>query len=540
MASRRIGIDRSGGRSKRLALHVLQPGVIVIGALLTACELLLAGPASAATLSPAALPGPSMTLTASATQVFVGEPPPVLTVTMPANATGEVGFYDSARPGTDKGIGLAPIIDGVARLAAPDRPLVLGANPITASYGGNAIYGPADSNTVTVTVVERLTATVTLASSATLLLVGHPPVLTARLPADATGTVSFYLYNNGRPCTLGTASVVGGTASITAAPACLQDIGSFYVDAVYSGDARYGLTRSNLVQLTIIGTGETLAFTGSQQMVPIPLGAKAMQITATGASGAGIGGCGVHSPAGGFGAIVSGIATLPAGAGQLIVDVGGAGNGQTGGWGGAAGGGSGGHRGGIFSGTGAGGGGATTVRLSSGGPPLLEAGGGGGAGDCGEFFSVGGNGGSADVTAGNGQDGSGGISPGSGGTGGTAATPAGTGGTGAGGGGGGGARGGEGGSGDSQGVAGGGGGAGSSAANSSLVAGVAILTATTTGNGKVSLFWISGLSPYTVSPHGSRRANPPPAGHPSEQRTERAWEPRIAAITRTWPGSTRC
>jgi hypothetical protein len=60
-------------------------------------------------------PAPSMTLTASATQVLLSEPP-VLTMRMPADATGEAGFYDFARPGADKGIGLAPIVDGVATL----------------------------------------------------------------------------------------------------------------------------------------------------------------------------------------------------------------------------------------------------------------------------------------------------------------------------------------------------------------------------------------------------------------------------------------
>jgi hypothetical protein len=396
MAFHIIGIDRKGGMSKRLALHALHTTVVITGALLAACGLLLPGSASAATLAQATEPGPPMTLSASATTVLQGQSP-VLTVQMPTDATGAVGFYDFARPGADKGIGVAPIIDGVATLTAPDRPLVLGANPIQASYGGNAIYGPADSNTVTVAVV---------------------------------------------------------------------------------------------------GPSQTLTFTGSQQTVPIPLGAAAVRITATGASGADISGCGVHMPDGGSGALVTGTVALSSAAEQLIVDVGGAGDGQTGGWGGAAGGGNGGHRGGLFPGTGGGGGGATTVQLSSGGLlfPLMAAGGGGGAGDCGEFFSVGGDGGSAGATARNGQNGSGGFSPGSGGTGGTAATPAGTGGTGAGGGGGGGAAGGEGGSGDSQGAAGGGGGAGSSATSRSLVTAVTITTTITSGNGLVTLVWVSGLS----------------------------------------------
>lgn len=494
MGGNRIGIDRSAGTRKRRARYVLQRVVIVIGALVTVGGLLLAGPASAASRAPAALPVPPMTLTASATQVLVGEAP-VLTVTMPTDATGEVGFYDFARPGTDKGIGLAPIIDGVATLAAPDRPLVLGANPIQASYVGSAIYGPNDSNIVTVTVVHQLIPTLTLTANSTLVLAGHKPTLTVRMPADATGRVYFWLYLAGRITLLGVALNIGGTATLTPPGNGQFVVGINPVDAEYEGNARYSSNFSNTIDVTVIGPTQTVAFTGSQQTVPTPLGAAAVQIIATGASGANISGCGVHTPAGGFGAVTTGTVALPAGAGQLIVDVGGAGSGQAGGWGGPAGGGNGGHRGGVFSGTGAGGGGGTTVQLGSGGTPLMVAGGGGGAGDCGEFFSVGGNGGSGGVTAGNGQNGSGGFSPGSGGTGGTAATAAGTSGTGAGGGGGGGAAGGEGGSGDSQGSAGGGGGAGSSAANSSLLTGVTIATASTAGNGTVTLDWLGSLSP---------------------------------------------
>ena len=94
---------------------------------------------------------PQMTLSASATQVDQGTAP-VLSVDMPADATGYLGFYDTAQPGTDKGIGTAPIIDGVATLPAPTRPLPAGDNPIRASYGGDDKYSPNDSNLVTVTV----------------------------------------------------------------------------------------------------------------------------------------------------------------------------------------------------------------------------------------------------------------------------------------------------------------------------------------------------------------------------------------------------
>jgi uncharacterized protein YjbI with pentapeptide repeats len=94
---------------------------------------------------------PAMTLTAAPAAVRPGQAP-VLTVNMPLDATGSIGFYDAAQPGSDKGIGVAPINHGIARLTAPSRPLVLGNNPISASYGGDATYLANDSNKVNVTV----------------------------------------------------------------------------------------------------------------------------------------------------------------------------------------------------------------------------------------------------------------------------------------------------------------------------------------------------------------------------------------------------
>jgi len=96
-------------------------------------------------------PRPAMSLSASATQVVQGQSP-VYTVHMPTGATGQIGFYDTSLPGPDKGIGLAPVVNGVATLAAPTKPLLVGQNVIQASYGGDDTYAANDSNQVTVTV----------------------------------------------------------------------------------------------------------------------------------------------------------------------------------------------------------------------------------------------------------------------------------------------------------------------------------------------------------------------------------------------------
>jgi Bacterial Ig-like domain (group 3) len=85
----------------------------------------------------------------SASTPVPGEPE-LLTVTMPSDATGYVGFYNAALPGPDKGIGTAPIIDGTATMPVNPERLVPGENPIHASYGGDARYLPNDSNAVIV------------------------------------------------------------------------------------------------------------------------------------------------------------------------------------------------------------------------------------------------------------------------------------------------------------------------------------------------------------------------------------------------------
>jgi len=75
---------------------------------------------------------------------------PLLTVTMPASATGIVGFYDSSHGG----LGTAPLVNGVAKLTVPAG-LPPGRHVLHASYGGDGHWDPNDSNTVTVVLPTR-------------------------------------------------------------------------------------------------------------------------------------------------------------------------------------------------------------------------------------------------------------------------------------------------------------------------------------------------------------------------------------------------
>ena len=207
---------------------------------------------------------PEMTLTASDTQVDQGTAP-VLTVDMPADATGYVGFYDAAQPGTDKGIGTAPIIDGVATLAAPTRPLPAGDNPIRASYGGDGTYSPNDSNLVTVTV--KPAAPMSLSALPSQVVWGQGVLLSVNMPKDATGTVSFYdLAPSDTSTLLGTAGIGNGVAWISLSSKRLI-VGDNPIQASYGGDGTYVGNESNLVSVLVAKAQPAVWITASTTQV---------------------------------------------------------------------------------------------------------------------------------------------------------------------------------------------------------------------------------------------------------------------------------
>lgn len=99
---------------------------------------------------------PQLGLSVSGTVFPVGQAPASLVVQLPPAATGSVGFYDSALPGPDQGIGVAPIEDGYATLTNLTVPLGAGAHDLYAYYGGDNDFAPAGSNSVPVTVTAAV------------------------------------------------------------------------------------------------------------------------------------------------------------------------------------------------------------------------------------------------------------------------------------------------------------------------------------------------------------------------------------------------
>ncbi len=90
----------------------------------------------------------STVLVSSASHIVLGQSVQFTATVTPGTATGTVSFYNN---GSATAFGTAAVNAGVATLTTSSLPL--GANNVTATYGGDANNGTSNSNTVTVTVV---------------------------------------------------------------------------------------------------------------------------------------------------------------------------------------------------------------------------------------------------------------------------------------------------------------------------------------------------------------------------------------------------
>ena len=181
-------------------------------------------------------------LAASATGVSVGGSVTLTATVSPAVATGSVTFKDGSAV-----LGTAPVTGGVAELELTD--LVVGDLNVTATYGGDTIYGESTSDPVVVS-VGKIAPTLALASSAAAVDEGTAVTLTATLPSDATGTVTFHE----GATEIGTGALAGGvaTASVT------LPVGTHSVTAKYVGDAKYSSAESAAVSITVRSTAPVI------------------------------------------------------------------------------------------------------------------------------------------------------------------------------------------------------------------------------------------------------------------------------------------
>ena len=141
---------------------------------------------------------------------------------------------------------------GVATLSTGSLPV--GADSITAAYGGDANFASTTSNAI-VENVSKSSGAGTLTTSNAAPTYGTSVTLTDTLPivngVAPTGTVTF---SNGS-ASLGTGSVnASGTATLVTSA---LPVGTDAVTAVYGGDTNYGTDTSNTVTETVAKNGGT-------------------------------------------------------------------------------------------------------------------------------------------------------------------------------------------------------------------------------------------------------------------------------------------
>jgi hypothetical protein len=175
--------------------------------------------ATATTSQTVSKASPSMTLTSSVNP-SVAEQPVTFTATLPTNVTGQVTFTNGATT-----IGTGTVTNGVATVTTSTLPL--GADVITATYGGDSNNASATA-TLTQT-VNKGTPTVTVTTSGPATY-GQTVTVTASVPAGSTGTITFTSGGN----TLGSGTV-SPTGTVTITTTTLP-VGTDTITASYGGD----------------------------------------------------------------------------------------------------------------------------------------------------------------------------------------------------------------------------------------------------------------------------------------------------------------
>jgi hypothetical protein len=162
-------------------------------------------------------------------------------------------------------LGTAPVSGGLATLpsvaVSATNGFSTGTNTITATYGGNAVYGTSTVNTTMTVTGSAVTATVLTATPAWVTLAGTTSLtasVTSTTPGTVAGNVTFSLGG----ISLGTAAVGGGglatlsNVAVNAANGFLA--GPNTITAIYDGSANYA---SSSTSTTVTVTGSALTTT---------------------------------------------------------------------------------------------------------------------------------------------------------------------------------------------------------------------------------------------------------------------------------------
>ncbi len=164
-----------------------------------------------------------------------------------------------------KGVSIGAVAtdaNGVATLTFTTQ-LVIGADAITAVYGGATAYAPSTSAAITHTVTKANTATTLSASSSSATFGGVVTLTATLLPVNPgrgypTGTVTFK--SNGT--TIGTGTL-NATGVATFAAGTQLTVGTDQLTAVYGGSANYNASSSAQVAHSVAQAATTTTLTSS-------------------------------------------------------------------------------------------------------------------------------------------------------------------------------------------------------------------------------------------------------------------------------------
>lgn len=205
-------------------------------------------------------------LQASSSMVVIGKPLTLTAAVTGSSPTGSVTFKEG-----ETLLGTVSLIGGQAVFTTSWSGV--GSHAITASYAGDANNAAQTSPVVTVSVLEKMPATITLTSNATDRAAGVAVIFTATITGSApTGIVTFTEGST----TLGTANL--NTAGAGALQFTFKSVGAHAVTASYAGDANNEAASSNSISINVTMATPTISLASTPTYAGIN---QAVSLTAT-------------------------------------------------------------------------------------------------------------------------------------------------------------------------------------------------------------------------------------------------------------------
>ena len=191
-----------------------------------------------------------------------------VTATAPASGT-RTGTVDFQVGGVDIVGCSAQVVPASGRATCVTNTLTVGANTITATYSGDAIFAASTSAPFTQTVNQGATTTKVVSSrnpSSTGVTVTFTATVTAVGPASGTrtGTVAF---EDGGVAIAGCAARILGVAGTATCATNALAAGVHTINAVYSGDGNFTTSTSPALTQTVLSTTTTMVTSSANPSV---------------------------------------------------------------------------------------------------------------------------------------------------------------------------------------------------------------------------------------------------------------------------------